>query len=467
MTSRREFIAGCVSVAFVGGAGGRDHVRPCPGAYYESYLEAMAARIRANAVTCDVGFWFLTDPHVKTNHRQSGVVCADLIGRTGIRRVLCGGDLVEAFGKGYPTDRDAVDFAIGTFREQWVKPLRAADGMLYCAKGNHDFTVRHSMDTADGLRGFTYSGAEARRHIVESWTETDVTTNANDPSGCYYFFDDASAKIRFIVADTTDSERAGDVAWGVAYGVHDTQLAWLAETAFGTLPVGYDVVVMHHIPVVGVVGSEGDVQNFANLRDLLEGYQKRAVVRIGGRVFDFSRAQGRILLDLTGHMHAERQTFQSGILHVTEPCDAAYFDYILGSAPWCGNLPEKKGGTVYEQTFDAVQIAKSRKYVRFTRVGGGQDRVIHLEPRVVRVGETLRFEPSFFGGDTTFACYNGDRIGFRPNPGNRWNPFVVYGTDFAEISATGVLKARKPGLVMALAMDAHLNKEIFPVTVVA
>lgn len=186
MTSRRAFIVGCASAAFVGDAFGENVPIPRPSAYYGGYLETVASRIRANGATCDVGFWFLTDPHVKTNHRQSGVVCADLAGRTGIRRVLCGGDLVEAFGRRYPTDREAVDFAIDTFREQWVNPLRAAGCSLYCAKGNHDFTVRHSMDAADGLRGFTCPGAVARRHIVESWTETDVTTNASDPSGCYY-----------------------------------------------------------------------------------------------------------------------------------------------------------------------------------------------------------------------------------------------------------------------------------------
>lgn len=44
---------------------------------------------------------------------------------------------------------------------------------------------------------------------------------------------------------------------------------------------------------------------------------------------------------------------------------------------------------------------------------------------------------------------------------------VDYKTTFATISPAGVLKALRPGSVMALAMDADLNKEIFPVQIIA
>ena len=44
---------------------------------------------------------------------------------------------------------------------------------------------------------------------------------------------------------------------------------------------------------------------------------------------------------------------------------------------------------------------------------------------------------------------------------------IDYKTTFATISPTGVLTAHCPGLVMALAMDANLNKEIIPVQVIA
>lgn len=466
--TRRTFI-GSGAAAFVGAGlprwGFGDDASTLQ-AYYAAHLDALVERLRANAATCDTGFFFVTDQHVKSNRCRSGALIAELVRRTGLRRVLSGGDLVEAFGEGFPTDKAAVDFAIDGFRTKWVEPIRAVGGQLYSAKGNHDFTVRHTMKSGEPVRGYTMTGAAARELIVDEWTEKDVVTNVDDPLACYYYMDDAAAKIRFVVIDTTDSEEAGDVAWGVKYGVHDTQLAWLAKNAFGEVPDGYDLVVMHHIPVTGVVGDGGERKTFANLRTLLEAYQNRGRIEVAGSIYDYAQASGRILVDLTGHQHAERQTFQNGILHVTEPCDAAYGDYIVGSMPWCGKLPKKDRGTIAEQTFDAVQISRDRKLLRFTRVGGGQDRAIHLVPRTVKVGETLRLVPEFLTGEITFDCYDGDRVSYKPNPANRWNKLVVYKNDFATIAADGILTAKAPGPVMVVMRTSSLEKELVPVHVV-
>ena len=447
MTTRRGFIGGMTAAVALAEWKAWAAAEGLP-EYYAGHLAAVTEKVRTLARECGDGFWFVTDPHVKSNHCKSGRIIAELIRRTGLRRVLCGGDLPEAFGDKYPLDKAAVDFAIDRFREHWVTPIRAAGGRLYSAKGNHDFTVRHSPAKEDATRGYTYSGAAARGFIVGEWTEKDIVTNPDDPVACYYYVDNPETRLRYVVADTTDSETSGDVAWGVRYGVHDVQLKWLEEKAFGTLPAGYDAVVMHHIPVTGVVGSEKDRQLFTNLRELLE------------------RFGDRILLDLTGHEHAERQTFQNGILHVTEPCDAAYGDYINGSAPWCGPLPRKAGGTIYEQTLDAVQIDRKRGLVHFTRVGGGQDRTIHLAATTVKVGDRLPFRATLVQDGVTFACYDGDGIQFKPNPNNRYNPFVEYKNEFATITSDGLLTAIRPGPVMVLARDGKLNKEIFPVTVV-
>ena len=157
-----------------------------------------------------------------------------------------------------------------------------------------------------------------------------------------------------------------------------------------------------------------------------------------------------------------------GILHVTEPCDAAYSDYIVGSAPWCGDLPSKRAGAVTEQTFDAVQLDLAREMVYFTRVGGGQDRAIHTRAREVKAGSTCPFASTQLQltGPVTWACYDGDRVTYKRNPKNRYTSLVEYRNDYATIAPDGTLTALKPGSVMVLAMDAARNKEIFPVTVV-
>jgi hypothetical protein len=433
--------------------------------YYVNYLAGVESKVLKLAKTCETGFFFITDPHVKYNHRMSGLLMAELIRRTGLNRVLCGGDFVEAFGEKYPSDKAAVDFAINTFTSLWVRPLREVGGRLYCAKGNHDFTVRHSLKEKDADRGFTYSGIEARKILVDRWTERDVETNPSDPSGCYYYADDAKAKVRYIVADTTDSEIPGNTAWGVQYGIHEIQLRWLIESAFGTVPEGYGIVVMHHIPVTTIVGAEGERKRYTGLRTILEQYQCRGKGTVDGVRYDFSNARGEILLDLTGHFHAERQTFQNGILHVTEPCDAAYMDYVYGSAPWCGELPAKKRGTVFEQTFGIVQIDRVRKIVHITRVGGGQDRAIHLLPRRLEVGGSFRFSPCCLNGASKFGVYDCDKIKFKPNPASKYCKLIEYKNEFASVSPEGTVRGCKEGVAMVVAMNDFLEKEILPVVI--
>ena len=411
-------------------------------AYYGEHLAKVAARVGALAGCCADGFWFITDLHTPRNMLKSGPLLTRLVQTTPLRKVLSGGDLPEAFGGGGAKDKATVDRTIDVWRNVYVKPIEAAGGTVYAAKGNHDFTVRSS---AKAQTGFTYSGLEAKRILTEGNERRGVVTNPDDPEACYYYFDNPKAKIRTIVADTTDSVSARPY-WAVAYGMHGKQLGWLESQAFGTIPDGWSAVVMHHIPVTGVVGSDEDVKNFAAFRKMLNKYHDR------------------VLLDLTGHHHCEMQTYQNGIWHVTNPCDAAYRDYINRSKPWCPNLPKKDADTIYEQTFDAVQIDTTRKLIHFTRVGGGGNRTLHCRPIGVSVRGTRKFETSLHG-KVSWGCYDADRVDNKPDPTNKWMKLAVYHNDTATISADGALAARKPGESVVVALAENGDKELFPVVV--
>lgn len=431
--------------------------------YYGPHLAAVAAKINARAADAADSFWFITDLHITANRKRSGKAIAALAGMApSIKKTLVGGDFPEAFGAKFETDRMCVDYAIDFYRLFWKEPIEGAGLKVYTAKGNHDFTVKHDAKTPEG---FTYSGVDARKVVMDSAGCRNVFTNEADPEACYYYFDNREAHVRYIVADTTDSITSSRQYWAVQSGMHETQLRWLAENAVATLPPGWYAVVMHHIPIQGVVGNQGEINLYAPFRNLLEAYQNRGRTTLCGKEYDFADARGHILMDITGHHHAERQTFVNGILHVTEPCDAAYSDYIVGSAPWCGDLPGKGGGTVMEQTFDAVQLDLGHEIVHFTRVGGGQDRSIHTRARTVKAGEKVAFTSNLLTGPITWACYDGDRVTYKPNPRNRYTRLVEYHNDYATVSPDGALTALKPGPVMVLAMDSALNKEIFPVTV--
>jgi len=427
--------------------------------YYGDHLAKAAARIRALSEKCDDAFFFITDLHIPSNRCVSGRILAKLVAETDVKKVLCGGDMPEAFG-----GRASIDRTVAAYREQWVAAVEGAGGEFYPAKGNHDFTIK---DSPTANSGFTHSGKAAHDILMDTVAvRANAVTNPDDPEACYYYADFPKARVRYIVADTTDSIISGRTFWAVQYGMGERQLNWLAGEALTTIPAGWVALVMHHIPVAGIVsGDGGDEKLFAPWRNILEAYQNRSKASVGGRVYDFADAQGRLLCSLTGHEHAERQTCLKGLWHITEPCDAAYSDYIAGSVPWCKGLPAKEKGSVYEQTFDAIHVDRGRNALHFTRIGGGGNRTYHLDPLRAKAGEPMRLKAAKRMGDVTWGCYDADRVSSRKNPANKYQRFYSYFNDVADISDDGVLTVKKPGESVVLATSASGDKEIFTVMI--
>ncbi|MBR4170936.1 MAG: metallophosphoesterase [Kiritimatiellae bacterium] len=427
--------------------------------FYDDYLQGIAGRVAAIRQRTKVtdSFFFITDPHIPANAKRSGRMIARLIRMTGINKVLCGGDLPCAFG-----DKAVIDATLKDYRAFWLDPIEAAGGIVYTAKGNHDFTIRKDWHVDEG---WTYTSREARDFLM-SWSGNQKgITNAKDPTACYFYVDFPEAKMRYIVADSQDtaSERH-ESFWGVKYGIHETQAEWLASVAFATIPADWSAVVMHHIPCAPIVtpsAGERKVQLF--LQQILDAYQNRKKLQLCGKEFDYTTARGRIVMDLTGHRHADRQTFCNGILYVTGACDAAYRDYKIGST-FCGTLPEKKRGTIYEQTFDIYQLTDDGTLYA-TRVGGGQDRIYHTVPRTVKKGEQMSFTTTL-AGKIRWGCYDGDnclQTDKEKTPEKRYTFFTKHAT----ISSTeGILQAQEPGDVLVQALDEQFNKEIFCVRVI-
>ena len=176
-------------------------------------------------------------------------------------------------------------------------------------------------------------------------------------------------------------------------------------------------------------------------------------------------------LALSGHLHAELQSCVAGIWHVSEPCDAAYLDYINRSAPWCPDLPVKERGSWAGQTFDAVQVDPLRGLVHFTRVGGGSDRTLHLRPLALRVGETARLDalrapaPQRPGMPVVWGSYDAERAVSRPNPARKYDRFTDYFHTVADVAPDGTLRALSPGEAVAVSRAADGVREYIPVTV--
>lgn len=436
--------------------------------YYRDYLGLIAGKVNAIAKRTVDGFWFITDLHVQSNRFQSGKALVALSKKApALTKTICGGDIPGAFNQpeNPKTDQQALDGMVEKYISRWVRPIEAAGMDFYGIRGNHDFFILHKPGKEDG---YAYSAIETHNVVMDTNACRRAITNSNDPEACYYYFDNPTAKIRYVITDTTDwTDKHPVRRWNIRFGMRKTQMSWLADHAIAALPAGWSAVVAGHVPLTSVVGFDVEEKRYRAFRQFLEAYQNRQKVSLCGKSYDFTEAKGQILLCISGHYHAERTNFHNGILHMTEPCDAAYWDYIWGSAPWSGGLPVKKAGTIYEQTFGAVQLDSQNGLVYVTRFGGGQDRVAHTRAQTVQVGKTLQVKSALLKGPVTWCCYDADRLGTKPNPASEYNPLVNYYNRIATISDKGVLIPKCAGEVVVMARDGHLNKEIFPVAILA
>ncbi|MGI5867874.1 MAG: hypothetical protein ACOX9C_00310 [Kiritimatiellia bacterium] len=229
----------------------------------------------------------------------------------------------------------------------------------------------------------------------------------------------------------------------------------------GTVPDGHAIVVMQHVPVIDVAGNSTSQRMYRPLRLLLEAYQSREVFETEGFSCDFSDARGWIVCNITGHHHGETQAWCKGVLHLSEPCDASYLDYRYRSA-FCGQLPEKKEGTFYEQTFGIVQFNPKNRRVHVTRVGGGQDRALHVDAVETAPGRSVQLKPVELKDVADWVFYDGDYVKPLPNPDSRWNPLWECRHNFGSVDSNGVFTAGdRPGRSIVMARDARLNKEVF------
>ncbi len=398
-------------------------------AYYGDYLAGVSAKIRRGRRT--MSFVFFSDIHLPSNHGMTPKLIARLAADTGVKLVAFGGDIPPAFGA-----NELLDKVVATYRGEWMGAIEALGCDYLAAKGNHDFHIRANSKAKEA---YNYDARRTRDVLMDTKTFPRLVTDRDNPNACYYHYDLAAERIRFIVADT--SETGGNT-------ISQRQVEWLEKNSFGTVPAGWDVVLMHHIPLAPIVDGDGTL---APLRKLVTNFQ--------------ASGRGRVLVDLTGHRHSERQTFLDGLWYVTEPCDASYSDYILRSKPWCPDLPKKKRGTIFEQTFDVVQFDRAADTLSFVRVGGGGDRTLHLKQLSAKVGSPLAFRAKTLKGDFKWACYDAHRAVRHPIPGT-YSKTYEYFNDVAEISADGTFTGKTQGESVVLALAPNGDKEMFAVKVV-
>jgi hypothetical protein len=408
---------------------------------FQSVLSETINAVNGNGASSNP-FIFITDTHVRANGMQSPDLIKQIVEHTNINKVIWGGDAICAFGEDAEIER--------SWHRQLLLDSTVTDICnVYKIRGNHDFTIKESRSSDKGI---TYSQCKTAQMLLNGRPD-NIVLNTSDQGACYYFFDDKESHLRFIAFDTTDSIKGESVAWGTIYGVHDRQLQWIADSAIATIPKGYDIVFLSHVPFTDTTGAR--YKELSNVREIVDAAAKRTAGRVGNVYYDFTNLRKTsVLMCLSGHNHQDMQTYRNGVVHIVTASDAPYNDYRAD--PFVKDLSGRAKGSKNEVCFDCVSINKKRKLISAYRVGIGGDRFFHTKALKLKVGKSKHLKTSL-NSPVEWRCYNVS--------GNRYNGKWTLYNDVVDIDDHGTVVCKKQGEAVALAIDEMGNKEFYNIVV--
>ena len=364
-------------------------------------------------------FIFITDTHWDGNEKHSPELIAYIRERTGINKVLFGGD---AFGNA-TTKYLAAKKASG-----YLLPSKRSTGYEFLACiGDHDNNTV-SVDH-DDTHFLPYSQVEELFIVdLERYSNyhyyncaeklADFATVGSDDFNeamsffhTVYYVDDNSQNIRFV---SLNCGNAGD--YGAMYNIFGAsgtplmrlQFDWLVETMMST-PDGWDLVILSHKGNGGNGGIGADIlnsiiYNFRIKNPTASGSPSSSTNQIElwwnhNWSYNFSKAPNvRFIIALNGHEHEDRLMAWGKVSGVYSK-DASYvasgstinqpdgnteeniqIPLIVTSCDSMGvtnaNSPSMTAGTVTEQCFDIFTITDTG--IVMTRIGAGDDRSLTI-----------------------------------------------------------------------------------------
>lgn len=295
--------------------------------YFVSNIETAISTISANMGSVGKNgetFIFITDTHWDQNSKNSPALINKIINETGIKNVICGGDLIS---QGTKT-------AMMSVMKAHMQAFNFLGDNFKTIFGNHDLNtnLQESAEYAD--RWFSEGEAFSMMHSNLS--------NVNYGDYFYYSFDNNITKTRYICLDT----RMGNIS--------EEQMVWLKNLLEKD---NYNVIIFAHWLYTPTKWNDtlsgGTFTSYAkNLFTLCDNYLDK------------------IKAIFYGHIHADKLDFTTGGIPIIATDTDSYYTY--------GDNTATKND-VTEQCFDIVTINYNDNSVKCVRVGRGKNREVTRE----------------------------------------------------------------------------------------
>lgn len=228
---------------------------------FRTVTEAVVAEVN-DAPANSVSFIVLTDTHGSSNGQKSQNVCRYILKNSRANKLFWLGDI------------SAVNWSLSEY-ETFAAPLLNCADKVYPTLGNHEY-----MGNANGT---------GLSDIYDDFL-ADKTLNGS-PANFYYYFDDASKKVRYIVINTSD---------GGTDKVGNAQLTWLSSAV--TVPTAeWGLVIFSHYPFDERAGSSGGVQLYSSYGDEIQAI--------------LETTNGVLLSHFCGHVHDDNTTILEPLIY--------------------------------------------------------------------------------------------------------------------------------------------------------
>lgn len=300
--------------------------------YWENYLKTKVPEINntIDAVGVDGdSFVFFTDYHYESNAGNSLGAIQRVVNGTSIDKVFYGGDTFNG---------NASKAVVLGYLREFDKEL---NGLHYFgARGNHDDNT-----TDGGSVSVSLTDNQIYNYLVKK--NENMVVNGEV---LFYYVDNASAKIRYIVLNTGLA--------GTNTTISAENIQWMQDK-ITELTSGWHVLVITHglfkfVASPGTVSTDPGYWNFG-----------QQIIDALNEIYDTANAV--IIGVLCGHGHYDYyKTEAKGYLCIATTCDTRQEQ---------GGL-DRTLGTVNEQAFDVVTIDKTNRTLTTIRVGAGNNRML-------------------------------------------------------------------------------------------
>lgn len=278
-------------------------------------------------------------------------------------------DAIAALGDNVDSEHKEKAVNIANLKKYCERFSQGINSERFVIRGNHDAGTLAWDPDHEGDKVFEKNilTGEEQLTIYKQYFNQDG--KVYDSSGQYHYKDYPDKKIRVVLFDTLDNPSVTNSNGTLKYfdqwdfGIQNTQLNWIANTALGTLPDDYHVVLLSHVPLMPDSVTSDPIKNGAILKQILTAFVNRKDGIFTSTIEDFNasvsvdytdRQQSNLVGLFAGHRHAE-------YLYTPDQM-GGYYSTVLD----CAFVKDaSKIGTPQEDSFCILEIdTKNRKVSR-------------------------------------------------------------------------------------------------------